>query len=162
MKRRDFVTGAITGAVVGAGATILAKNTTLQPGTPSEPGKSSTVSRSLHEWKMVTTWPKNFPGLGTGAQYLADLISSMSGGRLKIKLFAAGELVPAFEVFDAVREGTAECGHSIAYYWIAKNKSIPFFGAVPGGLTDKEHRWISLQDPPPSFVDPLVLALFRF
>ena len=67
----------------------------------------------------------------------------MSGGRLKVKLFAAGELVPAFEVFDAVREETAECGHSVAYYWIAKNKSIPFFGAVPGGLTDKEHKaWI--------------------
>ena len=92
---------------------------------------------------MVTTWPKNFPGVGTGAQDLADLIGSMSGGRLKVKLFAAGELVPAFEVFDAVREETAECGHSVAYYWIAKNKSIPFFGAVPGGLTDKEHKaWI--------------------
>ena len=57
---------------------------------------------------MVTTWTKTFPGLGTGAQYLANLIGSMSGGRLKIKLYAAGKLVPAFETFDAVREGTAE------------------------------------------------------
>ncbi|HIB56298.1 MAG TPA: hypothetical protein EYO53_04885 [Alphaproteobacteria bacterium] len=61
--------------------------------------------------KMVTCWPRNFPGAGTNAQYLAELIGSMCEGRLKIKLFAAGELVPAFEVFDAVREGTAECGH---------------------------------------------------
>lgn len=143
MKRRDFVTGAITGVVVGAGATILAKSTTLQPGTPSEPGKSSAISRSLHEWKMVTTWPKNFPGLGTGAQYLADLISSMSGGRLNIKLYAAGELVPAFETFDAVREGTAECGHAAPYYWVAKHRSTPFFCALPGGLTYLEHTgWI--------------------
>ena len=143
MHRRDFISGGVTGVVVGAGVVLATKNSSLKPGTPNEPGKAPAVVGNTFEWKMVTTWPKNFPGVGTGAQDLADLIGSMSGGRLKIKLFAAGELVPAFEVFDAVREETAECGHSVAYYWIAKNKSIPFFGAVPGGLTDKEHKaWI--------------------
>ncbi|MEN8175179.1 MAG: twin-arginine translocation signal domain-containing protein, partial [Pseudomonadota bacterium] len=58
------------------------------------------------KWKMVTTWPKNFPGLGTGANNLARLISEMSGGRLSVKVYGANELVPAFEVFDAVSRGT--------------------------------------------------------
>ena len=61
--------------------------------------------------KWLRVGPEIVPGAGTNAQYLAELIGSMCEGRLKIKLFAAGELVPAFEVFDAVREGTAECGH---------------------------------------------------
>ena len=105
--------------------------------------KTVNISRGLFEWKMVTSWPRNFPGGGTTAQYLADPIRSMSSGRLTIKLYSAGELVPAFEVFDAVREGIAECGHSASYYWIAKHKSLPFFCAVPGGLTVLEHNaWI--------------------
>ena len=64
-----------------------------------------------YRWKMVTTWPKNFPGLGTGANNLADRINKMSGGRLKIKVYGAGELVPAMGVFDAVKRGTAQMGH---------------------------------------------------
>ena len=147
MKRRDFLTGAVTGAVVAAGATYAATSNRatapMEPGTPAAPGQAPAASSGLHEWKMVTTWPKNFPGAGTAAQELADNISTMSDGRLVVKLFAAGEVVPAFESFDAVREGTAECAHSAPYYWVAKNKSIPFFCAVPGGLSVIEHNsWI--------------------
>ena len=92
---------------------------------------------------MVTTWPKNFPGLGTSAQRIADRITAMSDGRLKVKLYAAGELVPAFEVFDAVREGTAEMSHSSAAYWVAKHKSAPFFSSVPSGLVQQERMaWL--------------------
>ncbi|MDP6350750.1 MAG: TRAP transporter substrate-binding protein [Alphaproteobacteria bacterium] len=101
------------------------------------------IAQSKFRWKMVTCWPKNFPGLGTGAQRIADRIAAMSDRQLEVKLFAAGELVPAFEVFDAVREGTAECGHDAPYYWIAKNRSAPFFCTVPGGLTPQEQMgWI--------------------
>lgn len=147
MKRRDFLTGAVTGAVVAAGATYAATSNRgvapIVPGTPDEPGSAPAISSGLREWKMVTTWPKNFPGAGTAAQALADNISTMSEGRLVVKVFAAGEVVPAFESFDAVREGTAECAHAAPYYWVAKNKSIPFFCAVPGGLSVIEHNaWI--------------------
>ena len=147
MKRRDFLTGAATGAVVAAGATYIAKSGTAPspptPGTPESPGQAPAVAKGVHEWKMVTTWPRNFPGAGTAAQELADTITTMSDGRLTIKLFAAGEMIPAFESFDAVREGTADCSHDAAYYWVAKNKSLPFFCAVPGGLSVIEHNaWI--------------------
>lgn len=95
------------------------------------------------EWKMVTTWPKNFPGLGTGANNLADLIGAMSGGRIKVKVYGAKELVGALEIFDAVSRGTAEMGHGAAYYWKGKTRAAQFFAAVPFGLTAQEmNSWL--------------------
>jgi TRAP-type mannitol/chloroaromatic compound transport system substrate-binding protein len=64
----------------------------------------------VYQWKMVTTWPKNLPGLGTAPERLADRLRVMSNGRLDIKVYGAGELVPALEVFDAVSQGTAQMG----------------------------------------------------
>ena len=113
-------------------------------GSPDKPAESTKTIKKKREWKMVTTWPKNFPGLGTGAQRIANNITNMSDGRLTVKLFAAGELVPAFECFDAVRENKAQMFHASPYYWINKNKSMPFFGGVPGGVTAQEHNaWIN-------------------
>ncbi|MGE0846899.1 MAG: TRAP transporter substrate-binding protein [Flavobacteriaceae bacterium] len=96
------------------------------------------------ELKMVTTWPKNFPGLGTGAQRVADRITAMTEGRVTVKLFAAGELVPPFESFDAVSQGTADMYHGADYYWQGKHKGFNFFTAVPMGLTANElDAWIN-------------------
>lgn len=143
MDRRTFLAGA---AVTGAAATLAAcgeDKDDRHAGTPGQPGSAPAVNRGLREWRMVTTWPKNFPGLGTGAQRLADAITEASEGRLTVKLFAAGELVPAFESFDAVREGRAHMSHNAPYYWINKHRSTPFFAAVPGGLTAQEHNaWV--------------------
>ena len=129
-----------TGLVAAAGLISACNN----GGSPDKPAESTKTIKKKREWKMVTTWPKNFPGLGTGAQRIADNITSMSDGRLTVKLFAAGELVPAFECFDAVRENKAQMFHASPYYWINKNKSMPFFGGVPGGVTAQEHNaWIN-------------------
>ncbi len=87
---------------------------------------------------MVTTWPKNFPGLGVGAQRLADRITTMSDGRLTIQVYSAGELVPALGTFDAVIEGSAEMSHGAAYYWQNKSKATAFFTGVPYGMTSRE------------------------
>jgi TRAP-type mannitol/chloroaromatic compound transport system substrate-binding protein len=96
-----------------------------------------------YEWKMVTTWPANFPGLGTGANNLAELIGEMSDGQLTVKVYGAGELVPALEIFDAVSDGVAEMGHGAAYYWQGKSKAAQFFAAVPFGLNAQEmNAWI--------------------
>ncbi len=93
---------------------------------------------------MITAWPKNFPGLGTGAQRIANAITEMSDGALEVKLYAAGELVPPLEVFDAVAQGTAEMGHAAAGYWTGKNKSLAFFAVVPGGLVAQEQNaWLA-------------------
>lgn len=94
-------------------------------------------------WKMATTWPKDAPGVGVNARRLAEMIGVMSAGRLTVKLFAAGELVPADQVFDAVSAGTAELGHSASYYWQAKDQAFHFFTGVPFGLTAIEHAgWL--------------------
>ena len=101
------------------------------------------AQQQTFKWKLVTTWPKNYPGLGTGPEHFAERVERMSDGRLKIKVYGAGDLVPAFEVFDAVSQGTAEIGHGAAYYWKGKAPAAPFFTAVPFGLNAQEmNGWI--------------------
>lgn len=95
------------------------------------------------EWKLVTSWPKNFPGLGTAPEKLAVLVDEMSAGRLKIKVYGAGELIQALEVFDAVSNGAAELGHSAAYYWQGKVPVAAFFAGIPFGMNAMEmNAWL--------------------
>ncbi|WP_206441609.1 TRAP transporter substrate-binding protein [Amphritea opalescens] len=143
MKRREIVKVLGLGvAAAGLAACTEEKKTVAadcaQPAASAAPEKPETI-----EWKMVTTWPKNFPGLGTGANDLADLIDKMSGGRIKVKVYGAKELVGALEIFDAVSRGTAEMGHGAAYYWKGKTRAAQFFAAVPFGLTAQEmNSWL--------------------
>ncbi|QMV63332.1 TRAP-type mannitol/chloroaromatic compound transport system substrate-binding protein [Ectopseudomonas oleovorans] len=110
----------------------------------SEPAAASAAPAQTFHWKMVTAWPKNYPGLGTAAERLADRINAMSAGRLTVKVYAAGELVPALEVFDAVSRGTAEMGHGTPYYWKGKVPAAQFFSSVPFGLSTLEmNAWLS-------------------
>ncbi len=95
------------------------------------------------KWKMVTSWPKRLPGPGMSAERVAERIRVLSGGRLDIVVYAAGEIVPAFEVLDAVGNGVADLGHTAAFYWQGKMPSAAFFTTVPFGLTPSEHvAWI--------------------
>ena len=95
------------------------------------------------EWRMVTSWPKGLPGLGAGAERLAANITALSGGRLAIKVYAAGELVPALECFGAVANGTAQMGHDASYYHTGKSEGAPFFTAFPFGFTTAEmDAWV--------------------
>ncbi len=94
--------------------------------------------------KMVTTWPKNFPGLGTAPENIAKRVRLMSNGEIDIKIFAAGELVGAFEAFDAVSTGTADMYNGAEYYWQGKSPAFNFFTAVPFGMTAQElMAWIN-------------------
>jgi len=107
-------------------------------GTEQRDETGAGAKEKTFRWKMITTWPKNYPGLGTSAEQFATLLDEMSSGRLKIKVYGAGDLVPAMEVFDAVSQGTAEMGHGAAYYWKGKLPSATFFTAVPFGLNAQE------------------------
>ncbi len=112
------------------------KQTASEQGATPEPQKT-------FEWKLVTSWPKNYPALGTGPENFAERVEAMSGGRLKIKVYGAGDLVPAMEVFDAVSRGTAEMGHAASYYWKGKIPSASFFTATPFGLNAREmNAWL--------------------
>src|SRR5579863_7427953 len=94
-------------------------------------------------WRMVTSWPKRLPGPGLSAERIASRIAALSGGRLVITVSAAGEIVPAFEVLDAVGSGVAEMGHTAAFYWQGKEPAAAFFTTVPFGLLPNEHvAWV--------------------
>ncbi|TDO06035.1 MULTISPECIES: TRAP transporter substrate-binding protein [Halomonas] len=127
MQRRRFLKSAGLGAA----------------GVAAAPFISTASAQQTITWDMVTSWPKNFPALGTGANDFAARIERLSGGRMKIRVHGAGELVPALEVFDAVGEGTAEMGHSASYYWRGKTLAAQFFTAVPFGMTTTEtNAWL--------------------
>jgi len=101
------------------------------------------VSSEVIAWKLVTTWPKNFPGLGLGPENFARIVKEMSDGRLSVHVYGAGEVVPAFGVFDAVSQGVAEMGHGAAYYWTGKIPAAVFFSAIPFGFTAQEiNAWL--------------------
>jgi len=106
----------------------------------SEQGSAETTIQQVDtgktfRWKMVTTWPPGFPVLQEGAERFADNIKAMSNGRLDIKVYAGGELIPPLQTFDAVSQGTVEMGHGSAYYWAGKVPEAQFFSTVPFGMT---------------------------
>jgi TRAP-type mannitol/chloroaromatic compound transport system substrate-binding protein len=105
---------------------------------------AASASVQTYNWKLVTAWPKNFPGLGSAPELFAQRVETMSNGRMRIRVYGAGELVPALEIFDAVSAGTAEIGHGAAYYWKGKAPEAQFFTALPFGLNAREmDGWIS-------------------
>ncbi|HUF73677.1 MAG TPA: TRAP transporter substrate-binding protein [Gammaproteobacteria bacterium] len=130
MKRRHFI-GGLTGA-----AAVSACQPAARTG-------SASASTETFEWKLVTTWPPNFPGLGTGVNTLVRYIEAMSAGRIRIQVYAANELIPALEVFDAVSRGTAEIGHGAAYYWRGQSEAAQFFCSIPFGMNAHEmNGWL--------------------
>jgi TRAP-type mannitol/chloroaromatic compound transport system substrate-binding protein len=108
----------------------------------TEPGEARN-SAEHYEWKMITTWPKNFPGLGFAAENFSRYVEEMSDGRLKVHVYGAGEIVAAMEVFDAVSQGVVDAGHGAAYYWKGKVPASVFFTSVPFGLNAQEmNGWL--------------------
>jgi TRAP-type mannitol/chloroaromatic compound transport system substrate-binding protein len=127
MDRRAFI-GTAT-----AGAAALA---TTSLATPA-------ISQSRQEWRMVTAWPRGLPGLGTGAEELARRITTMSNGRLSVRVFAAGELVPGLQTFEAVQGGTAEMGHDTPGFHLGKHRAFAYFFGPPFGMSYSEHvAWL--------------------
>ncbi len=124
MERRKF----LKGAAIGAGATALATPALAQS------GKSMTI---------VSTWPRDFPGLGISAQRLAARIAQLSDGALNVEYFAAGERVGAFDSFDEVASGNSQAYIAADYYWGGKHPAFNFFTAVPFGMTTPQwNAWI--------------------
>ncbi|MDC1191468.1 ABC transporter substrate-binding protein, partial [Candidatus Puniceispirillum sp.] len=135
MKRRDFITKA---GLVGAGT--VAASTLAAPA----------IAQDRIEIAMVSTWPRDFPGLGTGAQRFAQKLSDVTDGRIQVTYYAAGERVGAFDSFDEVASGNAQAYHAADYYWKGKHPGWAYFTAVPFGLTYPEMkawlRWMGGQE----------------
>jgi len=143
MKRRTLLTAGSLGlgaALTACSAPQGAKSGEPSGGTPASPAVLRKKTRTL---RMVTAWPKNFPGLGTVAEEISKNVGILSGGTLAVKVYAAGELVPAHEEFDAVSSGAADMYHASEYYWVGKSKGFAFFTAVPFGMTAVEQLgWV--------------------
>ena len=102
--------------------------------TPAETSAPAPEPEKTYNWKMVTTWPPNFPIFQEGVERFAKDVNVMSKGRLNIKVYAGGELIPPLQSFDAVSQGTVELGHGAGYYWAGKIPAAQFFTAVPFGM----------------------------
>ncbi|MDD7911265.1 MULTISPECIES: TRAP transporter substrate-binding protein [Pseudovibrio] len=128
MNRRRFLKTA--GAMVGAGAVAA-------------PLAAPAQVMNRRQLSMVTCWPRTLPGFSVAAGRIAERINAGSGGRFEVNVYPAGELVPAFEAFDAVSSGAAELYHASDDYWNGNHKAFSFFGGVPGGMTHTEYQaWI--------------------
>ncbi|MXN65281.1 twin-arginine translocation signal domain-containing protein [Stappia sp. GBMRC 2046] len=128
MDRRSF----LKKAGVGAGATAAAA-------TLAAPA----IAQSSTDMVIVSTWPRDFPGLGISAQRLAARIGELTEGRIAVQYFAAGERVGAFDSFDEVASGNAQGYIGADYYWKGKHPAWAYFTAVPFGLTYAEFdAWI--------------------
>jgi len=131
MKRRDFIKGA--GIAAGAGVAAAATGNLAAPA----------IAQERIPMVVVSTWPRDFPGLGTGAQRFAQRVADLSEGRIQVEYYAAGERVGAFDAFDEVASGNAQAYHGADYYWKGKHPAWAYFTAVPFGLTYIEiNAWI--------------------
>lgn len=140
LNRREFLTKGSAAVAAAGSASVLAA---CGVGSKQQAEAPYVNFNRTFEWKMVTTWPPNFPVVGEGCVMMAQWIDKMSGGRLKIKVYGGGELVPALEVFDAVSSGAIEMGHGASYYWAGKVPAAQFFAAVPFGMNAQQmNAWI--------------------
>jgi TRAP-type mannitol/chloroaromatic compound transport system substrate-binding protein len=130
MDRRTFLSGASIAAASVA--------TACSQGQENEVASPNVQTQRTRRLRMVTTWPANFPGLGTAADRVAEFCTEMSNGSLEVEVYAAGEIVGAFEAFDAVATGTADMYHAAEYYWQGKSPAFNFFTAVPMGMSAQE------------------------
>ncbi len=138
MKRKEFLKNTM---LVAAGATgVLACSSEQKEG---EGSSSAGMSNKKYNWRMVTTWPPKFPVLGESAELFAKWMKEATGGRVNIKVYGAGELVPALEAFDSVSSGTADMGSGASYYWAGKSPAAQFFAAVPFGMNAQQvNSWM--------------------
>lgn len=106
-------------------------------GAVAAPMIATADSKKTFHWKMTNAYPAGAPFYTTGPGSATDfckMVESMSDGRLKIKHYAAGELIPALEGFDAVSKGTIEMNWANSYYWAGKTFAAQFFTTVPFGM----------------------------
>lgn len=131
MKRRHFLAATATGTTAAAlGA--------CDP-TPQQGGGAPAIQTSPNvEWRLASSYTPALDTVYGGSKFFTDRVKQLTDGRFNIKIFAAGELVPALEVLDAVQQGTVQAGHTNSYYYRGKNNALAFDTAVPFGLNYRQ------------------------
>ena len=130
MKRRSFLKK--TGAGLAAGALAA-------PALAQAPAAAG----SEVKWRLASSFPKSLDTIYGGGEVVAKRVEELTGGKFQIRVFAAGEIVPAFGVVDAIQQGTVECAHTASYYFVGKNKAFAFDTTLPFGLNQRQQNaWI--------------------
>ena len=138
LNRRDFVRKAALGAT-GAGALASCSSEVGSVGSKDQ----GLVSGPEVRWRLASSFPPSLDILHGAAIEVADRVSAMTGGRFTMRVFAAGEIVPALEVMDAVTQGTVHAGFTGDYYYIGKSPSLAFGSSIPFGLTTRQQlAWL--------------------
>ena len=131
MKRRDFLKSTAAGAAaVGAAPVALAQ----------APATSTASAQPQIRWRMASSFPKSLDTLFGTAEFFANRLSRMTDGRFELRVYAAGEIVPPLQVFDAVQNGTVECGQTASYYYVGKNPALAFDTALPFGMNCRQQN----------------------
>src|SRR5262245_27192136 len=126
MKRRQFLQQAATGAAASA---AIAAPAIAQ----SEPSI---------QWRMAASWPKSLDTIYGAADLLSQRVAEMTNNKFQIRPFAAGEIVPAAQVLDAVQAGTVEMGHTAGTYYFGKDPAFALATTVPFGMnTRQNYSW---------------------
>ncbi|MBP2298766.1 TRAP transporter substrate-binding protein [Azospirillum picis] len=129
MKRRAF----LTSAGVGVAASTLAA-----------PAIAQSSSNPEIKWRCASSFPKSLDTIYGGAEFVAKRVAELTDGKFQIRVFAAGEIVPALQVLDAVKDGTIECGHTVSYYYVGKDPTFAFDAAMPFGLNARQQNaWMT-------------------
>lgn len=149
MKRREFLRGAAVGAAgLSAAALAACAQSAPEEGAQTTPeGQAQAPAQGAEmpsvEWRMTTSWPQSLDTIYGGAETVAARVDAMTNGRFRITPFAAGEIVPGLEVFDAVQQGTVEAGHTASYYYTGKNNIFQIATTMPFGLTaQQQNAWL--------------------
>ena len=135
VDRRGFLTKAAAG-VAGAGA-IAACGPGGGGGGEGGPAVQ-TGERVL--WRLASSYPRSLDTIFGAGEVLAETVAEMTGGRFQIRVYPAGELVPALGVMDAVQQGTVQCCHTTSYYFVGKSQALAFAAAVPFGFTPRQQN----------------------
>ena len=109
----------------------------------SESGPAVQTSKRI-TWRLASSFPRSLDTIYGGAETLAEVVESLSGGRFRIIPYPAGEIVPGLQVLDAVQAGTVQVGHTASYYYIGKNPALAFDTSMPFGLTARQQSaWLA-------------------
>ena len=123
MKRRDFLGKTALGAAAG----VLA---------------APAIAQSMPEvkWRCSSSFPKSLDTIYGGGEFISKRVAALTDGKFQIRIFGAGEIVPAFGTVDAVQQGTVECTHTAGYYFVGKNKTFAFDTTVPFGMNQRQQN----------------------
>lgn len=139
LNRRSFVSKAALGVAAGVGVAACGPGEVGEGGAPAVQTGGQRIL-----WRLASSFPRSLDTIYGAAETLSEELAAMTGGRFQIRVYPAGELVPAFGVMDAVQQGTVQCGHTASYYYTGKSQVLAYDTCVPFGLNPRQQlAWLT-------------------